>query len=46
MYIVCVCMCARVHACVCVLDGEGNGVFASRTLVVVSIDGSVSDWLQ
>ena len=36
---VCVCVCVRV----CVLDGEGNRVFASRALVVVSTDGSVSD---
>ena len=39
---VCVCVCVRV----CVLDGEGNRVFASRALVVVSTDGSVSDRLQ
>ena len=37
---VCVCV------CVCVLDREGNSVFTSRVLVVVSIDGSVCDWLQ
>ena len=37
MFVVCVCM----RACVCVLDREGNTVFASRVLVVVSINGSV-----
>ena len=35
------CQCVCVRACVCVLDGEGTKVFASRALVVVSIDGSV-----
>jgi len=34
-----------VCVCVCVLDGEGNRVFASRALVVVSTDGSVSGQL-
>ena len=40
-------MCARC-VCVCVLDAEGNRVFAStsRALVVVSVDGSVSNRLQ
>ena len=37
---VCVCV------CVCVLGRGGNMVFASRALVVVGTDGSVSDWLQ
>ena len=32
--------------CVCVLDGEGNGVFASRALVAVSMEDSVSNRLQ
>ena len=49
---VCVCVCVRgrtcmracVRACVCVCDQdrEGNRVFPSRVLVVVSINGSVS----
>ena len=41
---VCVCACACV--CVCVLEREGKRVFASRALVIISIDGSVSDWLK
>ena len=36
----CVCVCA------CVLDREGNEVFASRAPAVVSMEGSVSDRLQ
>ena len=28
----------------CVLEGEGNRVFAGRALVVVSIDGSISGY--
>ena len=44
---VCVCACVCVCVCVCVLDGDGRNVFASKALVVVvSIDGSVSDQLQ
>ena len=39
-----------VHVCILVfLHWEGNRVFASRALVVVSIEGSISessDWLQ
>ena len=38
----CVCACVRA----CILDGEGNRVFASRSRVLVSIDDSVSDRLQ
>ena len=47
MWCLCVCM------SVCVVDREGNRVFASRTLAVlttmyyvVAIDGSISDQLQ
>ena len=36
----------RESVVVCVQDMKGNKVFASRTLIVVSIDGSVSNWLQ
>ena len=33
--------------CVCVrMQGEGNLVFASTALVVVSMDSRGSDWLQ
>ena len=41
-------VCVCVHACVCVLDKEGNRVFTSRALVVVvvSVALSVSDWFQ
>ena len=36
-----------VHVCILVfLHWGGNRVFASRALVVVSIEGSISDWLQ
>ena len=41
-----VCTCVCVCVCMCVIDGEGNRVFAGRVLVVVSVDGSVSDQLQ
>ena len=33
-----------VCVCVCVSDREGSSVCASRTLVVILIDGPVSDW--
>ena len=39
-------VCVSVCVCVCVIDLEGNRVFAGRVLVVLSIDGSVSDQLQ
>ena len=43
-------VCAHMHTrtCVrtCILDGEGNRASASRALVVVSTDGSVSDQLH
>ena len=36
---VCACVCVRarayIRACVCVLDGEGSSVFASRDLAVL-----------
>ena len=36
----------RQRACVCILDGKENKMFASRVLVVVSKDGRVSDRLR
>ena len=40
----CVCVCERERG----RDGEGNRVFASRTLSLIfaAMDDSVSDWLQ